>query len=461
MFSLTVKSIRANKARFFLTGVAVMLGVAFMAGTFVLTDTIKKSYDDISANVYRDTDAVVRSAQQTDSGDQGAQRPAARSARRCSPPCAPVHGVQAAEAQQLGIAVVVGHDGTLLDANQNRSVPVAFGVAGHARRSTRWSSSPVTHRARPDEIVIDRASADEGRTSPSARRCTCQPGRLAASTASPASPPTAAPTARPAPRSSRSRRETAAEVIGTPGRYDAIQVVAAPGVSQDAARRQPAGRAARPDVEVITGAQATAEAGKATGTSLQFVNMFLMTFAIVALVVGSFVIYNTFSITVAQRTKETALLRAIGAKRRQVMRSIRFEALLTGVFASAVGVVVGIATRAGSAVGAVGVRPRAAVRRRRRSQPRTIVVSMVIGVVVTLRRGVAAGSPGREGRADRGAAGDRRRRVGALEAPRRARRRSSAGRCGCSSPRACRAPAPGRSVSVRSACSSASPCSAR
>ena len=67
-----------------------------------------------------------------------------------------------------------------------------------------------------------------------------------------------------------------------------------------------------------------------------------MTFAIVALVVGSFVIYNTFSITVAQRTKETALLRAIGAKRKQVMRSVMLEALFTGVFASAIGVVAGI-----------------------------------------------------------------------------------------------------------------------
>ena len=77
--------------------------------------------------------------------------------------------------------------------------------------------------------------------------------------------------------------------------------------------------------------------------------MFLMTFAIVALVVGSFVIYNTFSITVAQRTKETALLRAIGAKRKQVMRSVMLEALFTGVFASAIGVVVGIATAQGPA----------------------------------------------------------------------------------------------------------------
>ena len=72
MLSLTIKSIRANKSRFLLTGLAVLLGVAFMAGTFVLTDTIKKSYDEISANVYRSTDAVVRSARETKASGDGA-----------------------------------------------------------------------------------------------------------------------------------------------------------------------------------------------------------------------------------------------------------------------------------------------------------------------------------------------------------------------------------------------------
>ena len=105
---------------------------------------------------------------------------------------------------------------------------------------------------------------------------------------------------------------------------------------------------------------ATAEARKAAGQSLQFINMFLMTFAIVALIVGSFVIYNTFSITVAQRTKENALLRAIGAKRKQVTRSVMIEALFTGVFASAIGVVVGHRDRAGPAPRVAGVQPRAA-----------------------------------------------------------------------------------------------------
>src|SRR5262249_24912021 len=138
-----------------------------------------------------------------------------------------------------------------------------------------------------------------------------------------------------------------------------------------------------PDTDVIPGAQAATDARKEAGASLQFVTIFLMTFAIVALVVGSFVIYNTFSITVAQRTKETALLRAIGAKRRQVMRSIRFEALFIGLFASAVGVLAGIGLAQGlrSVLSAFGL-----------DLPsggsvilqRTIVVSMLTGVVVTL-----------------------------------------------------------------------------
>jgi putative ABC transport system permease protein len=115
-------------------------------------------------------------------------------------------------------------------------------------------------------------------------------------------------------------------------------------------------------------------------------------FAVVALVVGAFVIYNTFSITVAQRTRETALLRAIGAKRRQVMRAVKLEALLTGLFASAIGVVVGIgvAQALRMALEAFGLSlPSASTV----VQPSTIVITMAIGVVVTV---FAASSPARK-----------------------------------------------------------------
>src|SRR3954449_5204776 len=106
MFTLTVKSIRANKARFFLTGLAVLLGVAFMAGTFVLTDTIKRSYDGVSASVYSGTDAVVRSSRSNDSADQGAATPRGTVSAATPDAVRAVPGVHAAEAQQLGIAVV-------------------------------------------------------------------------------------------------------------------------------------------------------------------------------------------------------------------------------------------------------------------------------------------------------------------------------------------------------------------
>src|SRR6516225_10448008 len=160
MFALTVKSIRANKARFILTSLAVLLGVAFMAGTFVLTDTIKKSYDQISTSVYHHTDAVVRSAQVVDSGGQGAKTRGTISASTLATVRA-VKGVRAAEPQQLGVAVVVGSDGKLLDANPNASVPLALG----------WQDTPTLNPMKlvsghgpraPDEIVIDRASAKKG-----------------------------------------------------------------------------------------------------------------------------------------------------------------------------------------------------------------------------------------------------------------------------------------------------------
>src|SRR5436190_24079127 len=117
MFSLTLKSVRANKARFLLTSVAVILGVAFMAGTLVLTDTIKKSYDDVAVNVYKSTDAVVRSDRHVKNTEGKEVRGTIDTSVLATVKA--TKGVAAAEAQQLGIAVVVAHNGTLLDANKN------------------------------------------------------------------------------------------------------------------------------------------------------------------------------------------------------------------------------------------------------------------------------------------------------------------------------------------------------
>ncbi|MGZ6907912.1 MAG: ABC transporter permease [Acidimicrobiia bacterium] len=379
MFALVLNSIRANKARFFLTGVAVMLGVAFMTGTLVLTDTIKKSYDEVAANVYKSSDAVVRSDRHVDGGDRADTRGTVAAATLGRVRSVP--GVKLAEAQQLGIASVVGHDGDLLDANRERAVPIGLAwqsahalnplelVAGHAPRA-------------PDEIVVDRASMRAGHfhlgetVAVLSQRGT-QPYRLAGvATYGGRDSAAGAQVVAFTP-------ETASTVLGTPGRVTAIEVVAESGVSQS--QLATALRRALPDrdVEVLTGAAAAKDARNAAGKSMQFMNMFLMTFAVVALVVGSFVIYNTFSITVAQRTKETALLRAIGAKRKQVTRSVMVEALLTGVFASAVGVVAGLGAAQGlrAVLGAFGLElpgTGSVV------APATLVISATVGVVVTV-----------------------------------------------------------------------------
>ena len=163
MFSLVLNSIRANKIRFLLTSVAVMLGVAFMTGTLVLTDTIKQSYDDVAANVYKSADAVVRSGRHIDGGDKR-RRPRhglggdAGPGPRRSPAC------EHAEAQQLGVAIVVGHDGDLLDANRERAIPVAMA----------WQSTPALN---PLELASGHAprAPGRGRHRP---RVAAQSGRL-------------------------------------------------------------------------------------------------------------------------------------------------------------------------------------------------------------------------------------------------------------------------------------------
>ncbi len=136
------------------------------------------------------------------------------------------------------------------------------------------------------------------------------------------------------------------EVLAPPDTFNEIDVRADSGVSQDevvhniraALRDEPdAG-----NVEVVTGAAITEENQNNVKDALGFFNTFLLVFAIVALLVGSFIIFNTFSIIVAQRGRELALLRALGAGQRQVLGSVLFEAVLVGLVASTLGLVAGI-----------------------------------------------------------------------------------------------------------------------
>ena len=378
MFKLTFSNIRMNKVRFMLTSVAVILGVAFMAGTLVLTDTIKKSYDELAGNVYKETDAVVRSASSVEDDEGKKTRGTVDGAVLDQVRSIP--GVDAAEAQQLGVAMVVDHNGELLDASKNRAIPLALAWQSDDRLNP--MELVDGHNPAANEVVIDKKSFDKGdfevgETVKVLTKAGAGDYTLAGyATYGGKADAAGAQVVAFAP-------ETAATVLGDPGRYDSINIVGTPGTSQVELASAVENALASDDVEVMTGVEATEDARKAAGAQMSFLNTFLMTFALVGLLVGSFVIYNTFSITVAQRTRENALLRAIGAKRKQVMRSLVLESFITGLFASAVGVLAGIGTAKGIAkvftmfdikLPASGTVVNSG----------TVVISLVVGTVVTV-----------------------------------------------------------------------------
>jgi putative ABC transport system permease protein len=183
---------------------------------------------------------------------------------------------------------------------------------------------------------------------------------------------------------------TAQTLIAQPGKFDDISIVAADGTSPEELARRIA--AVLPDkVEAVTGATATAETTDQMHKALGFFTTFMLVFAGVSLLVGGFMIFNTFAITVAQRTREHGLLRALGARRRQLMGTVLAEALLVGVVAAAAGTALGVVVASGlqSLLNALGMEIPA---RSLVFRPRTAVLSMFVGVGVTV---VAALLPAR------------------------------------------------------------------
>lgn len=383
MFRMTLQTIRARKARLVLTAMAVILGVAFMAGTLVLTDTIKKAYDGIAATKLASTDAVVQSARSiTDAGPGAARGTLPDSVVSL---VRQVEGVAGADGVVDGAARLVDRDGKLLDDSREQATPI--GMA--------WPSSDalnplqiVAGRApsADDEVVIDRASSRDGAFAPGDSVRVLTPSGSARYTVSGVATYGSDDDAGGASVVAFTPA-TAARVLGDPGRVDSVRAVAATGISQSelVARIRDALDASgqHRGVEVVTGRQAIAADQDAAHEGLAFMSTFLVVFAVVALIVGGFVIFNAFSITVAQRAKETAMLRAIGSSRRQVKRMIVVEAAILGVVASAIGAVVGVVLAIGLAelFTSFGVElPSGATV----VTPRALGVAIVIGVLVTV-----------------------------------------------------------------------------
>lgn len=337
MLRVAVKSVLARRFRLVSTGLAVILGVAFMAGGLVLTDTISETFDDLFADVTAGTDAVVRSAEVFES-DFG-ERVRARVPRDLVDTVAAVDGVAVAEPTILGQARLIGRDGK----------PVGNPEMGPPTFGGNWGSEPalnpfqlVEGRAprADDEVVVNRGAAKDGDLGigDEAQVVT----RTGVHTVTIVGIATFGDADSAGGSTFVGFTDRAAEhLVAEPGRYDGIWVEAEPGVSQEEVTANIA--AALPaEYEAITGEQLTQENQDDIREGLSFFDTFITVFTTISLFVGAFIIYNTFSILVAQRRREMALLRAVGATGRQVLGGLLLEAVTVGVIASLIGLVAGI-----------------------------------------------------------------------------------------------------------------------
>jgi putative ABC transport system permease protein len=382
MWRVTIKYLAARKLRLLLTGIAVTLGVAFMAGTLTLTDTVQRTFDDLFANVNRGTDAVVRSKAALKSSQFGDSRPPVPESLLGQVRAVP--GVAAAEGNvNVPYAQLVDSKGKAIG-NPGQGAPSFGFVWSNNSKLNPFRLQPGSNPPRSDDqIVIDKKSADKGHLHVGQRTIVLsqQPSKKYTivgiakfgTVDSPAGASVVLYTTREAQRAA-----------ALPGKFTDISVVAAQGLSQDQVKTNlQRALSSDPKIEVITGKQLTKENQDNIKKALGFFRTALLVFAAVSLLVGIFIIYNTFSIIVAQRSREMALLRAVGASRRQVLTSIVGESFAIGLIASAIGLVLGIALSTGlkQLLNVLGFDiPGGSVV----VKPATVIISMLIGTIVTL-----------------------------------------------------------------------------
>ncbi len=370
MLRVALAGIRGHLLRFALTALSVLLGVAFVAGTLVLTDSLDRTFTGIFAQASTGTDVVVRGAEGASSDATGALRE--ELPLSLAGDLAAVDGVADADYSLNGSAVLVGADGTAvrrggaptLGVNWLQDDPAVELVAGDA------PTAPGEVAVESGTLELSGLAIGDTTTMLAAGRLTdvrvtgeVEFGALAGATLV------------------FLDDESARAAFAPDGTASTFAVRGEDAVTQTELRDRvaavlPAG------AEAITGQQRSDEDTADIREALGFISTFLLVFAGISLVVGSFIIVNTFSMLVAQRTRELALLRAVGATGAQVVRSVLVEAFVIGLAGGVLGLGAGIGLAAGLRVlvGSFGLELSGGLP----VEPRTVVVSIAVGVVVTL-----------------------------------------------------------------------------
>ncbi len=330
MIRLALKGLLARRLRAALTAIAVLLGVTMVAGTFVLTDTIEAAFDDLFTAQTRGADAIIAARSPVDS-DFAIPPPFDE---RVLDRVAALPEVDRVAGQVTDVAVVVGRDGKIIGGGGAPTIAVSFLPPPFEALQVAAGRAP-----RPGEIALDVATAERAsfRVGDRVRVATdagTRPYRLAGTVTIGSS--TSLGGARLVAFDFRS----AQRLFGKRGRVDGALVAGAAGTTPGTLAR--AIRTVLPrGATVRTAAQEIQRNRDTLGEGLSFLTSGLLAFGFVAVLVGGFIIFNTFSITVAQRLRELALLRTLGATRPQVLGAILVEAALIGVFASVLGLAAG------------------------------------------------------------------------------------------------------------------------
>ncbi|HSH34596.1 MAG TPA: FtsX-like permease family protein [Actinomycetota bacterium] len=380
MLHATLKGLLARKRRLALTVISIVLGVGFVAGTFVLTDTMNKAFDQLFTDAAAGSDVVVRAEQafapSATGPGSGAIEERDPVPDTLLPTVESVPGVASASGDVSGSAQVV-----------DPATGDPIGGVGPPTIGTNWTDTNPTVQIREgaapsaaDDVVIDAATATRyDLTVGQDVKILFQgppeeftiSGILGFGDADNLGGATLAAFTLP----------TAQRVLDKEGEFDSISVLGDEGTDPGQLRAA-IQDVLPPKVEAVTSTSVADEQSDQLKEGLGFFRIALLVFAFIALFVGSFQIFNTFSIIVAQRAKELALLRAVGASRRQVLTSVIIEALVLGLVAAVIGIVagVGIAVLLKALLSGFGIDlPSTSLQ----LKPRTIVVSLIIGVVVT------------------------------------------------------------------------------
>ncbi|MFJ9848912.1 ABC transporter permease [Streptomyces sp. NPDC101150] len=338
MLRTALRNILAHKARQIMTVLAVCLGVAFVSGTLVFADSTAEAHRAAASKSFADI-AVSVTAKEPPPG-AAANRPAGVLDDALARKLAGVPGVAAVRPSADGSAALNAADGTPLRVRPGAN-PAAGYVPGKDGKDSRYPLAEGRAPAHSGEVAVDSGTAAAGgfRIGDAITLATDGPvmtERLVGIVTTEDTRVTAGGTL------ALFDKATAQKLFASPGHYTGIDLSAAPGTDQFELSRRvtdvlPADRA-----EATTGAAQADQQAILVDTLTRGYEKIPMVFAGVSLFIGSFLIANTFTMLVARRTREIALLRAIGASRRQVARSVLLEAVLVGLVASAAGFLLGL-----------------------------------------------------------------------------------------------------------------------